>query len=42
VVEVGDHEDEVRHKAPIVVERMNQDDVGKAFDFNSEFDVSAL
>jgi len=34
-----EHDDEVRHEVPTVVERMNGDDVGKAFDLNSASDV---
>ncbi|QCE13907.1 hypothetical protein DEO72_LG11g905 [Vigna unguiculata] len=47
-VEVGDHDDEIRHEPPIVVERMNREEVEKAFDLNSKFyvghcgDVSTL
>jgi len=38
-VELREHDDEVRHEAPTVVERMNEDDVGEAFDLNSASDV---
>jgi len=37
--EEGEHDDEVRPDDADVVERMNGDDVGKAFDLNSAFDV---